>query len=234
MRSVHRNGPTGRRSSGSPPCRAWSESSKSPSPTRAARGLFPTARFWSRHSASTDLTTTRKSARKRIETRLLVRQQGEWTGYSYRWNAGQTDAELGSRRRQRRDIRGARSGRCRAAVASKTGDSPPAPNVSSATRERPASSRASRHSSSIATAITAAPSITNCARSSTSACSRASCRPPRRDDQPRLVNPYETRAPLEARVKSYLHVNCSTCHVTEGGGNCTMELGLATPPAKCG
>ena len=35
-----------------------------------------------------------KPARKRIETRLLVRQQGEWTGYSYRWNAAQTDAEL--------------------------------------------------------------------------------------------------------------------------------------------
>ena len=35
-----------------------------------------------------------KPARKRIETRLLVRQQGEWTGYSYRWNAEQTDAEL--------------------------------------------------------------------------------------------------------------------------------------------
>src|SRR6185312_11806358 len=35
-----------------------------------------------------------RPARKRIETRLLVRQQGEWTGYSYRWNAAQTDAEL--------------------------------------------------------------------------------------------------------------------------------------------
>ncbi|MDR3638769.1 MAG: PQQ-dependent sugar dehydrogenase, partial [Isosphaeraceae bacterium] len=34
------------------------------------------------------------SSRRRIETRLLVRQQGEWTGYSYRWNAAQTDAEL--------------------------------------------------------------------------------------------------------------------------------------------
>ena len=28
-----------------------------------------------------------KPARKRIETRLLVRQQGEWGGFSYRWNA---------------------------------------------------------------------------------------------------------------------------------------------------
>src|SRR5262249_56892848 len=35
-----------------------------------------------------------KAARKRVETRLLVRQQGEWTGYSYRWNDAQTDAEL--------------------------------------------------------------------------------------------------------------------------------------------
>ena len=31
---------------------------------------------------------------RRIETRLLVREQGEWTGYSYQWNDAQTDAEL--------------------------------------------------------------------------------------------------------------------------------------------
>ena len=35
--------------------------------------------------------------------------------------------------------------------------------------------------------------------------------------------------PLEARVKSYLHVNGSTCHVQEGGGNAKMELGFDTP-----
>ena len=40
------------------------------------------------------LDDTGKTAHQRIETRLLVRQQGEWTGYSYRWNAVQTDAEL--------------------------------------------------------------------------------------------------------------------------------------------
>ncbi|HEX5446987.1 MAG TPA: PQQ-dependent sugar dehydrogenase [Pirellulales bacterium] len=32
--------------------------------------------------------------RRWIETRLLMRQQGEWAGYSYRWNEQQTDAEL--------------------------------------------------------------------------------------------------------------------------------------------
>ena len=34
------------------------------------------------------------SSRRRIETRLLTRQDGQWYGYSYLWNDGQTDAEL--------------------------------------------------------------------------------------------------------------------------------------------
>ncbi len=49
---------------------------------------------------------------------------------------------------------------------------------------------------------------------------------------PHLVNPYDTKAPLEARVRSYLHVNCSTCHVLEGGGNSSMELDLGSSLAK--
>jgi glucose/arabinose dehydrogenase len=34
------------------------------------------------------------AARSRVETRILLRQQGEWEGYSYRWNAAQSDATL--------------------------------------------------------------------------------------------------------------------------------------------
>ncbi|HEV3342282.1 MAG TPA: PQQ-dependent sugar dehydrogenase, partial [Pirellulales bacterium] len=34
------------------------------------------------------------ASRQWIETRLLTRQQGEWVGYSYRWNDEQTDAVL--------------------------------------------------------------------------------------------------------------------------------------------
>ncbi len=33
-------------------------------------------------------------SRRWIETRFLTRQEGEWVGYSYRWNEAQTDAEL--------------------------------------------------------------------------------------------------------------------------------------------
>jgi hypothetical protein len=56
--------------------------------------------------------------------------------------------------------------------------------------------------------------------------------PRRRDDRPRLVNPYEAQAPRDSRVRSYLHVNCSPCHLQEGGGNARMELGLTTPLAR--
>src|SRR5262249_31058497 len=34
------------------------------------------------------------ASRKWIETRFLTRQNGEWFGYSYAWNAEQTDATL--------------------------------------------------------------------------------------------------------------------------------------------
>ena len=41
---------------------------------------------------------------RRVETRLLVRDQGEWTGYSYQWNDDQTDAELVSAAGNSREI----------------------------------------------------------------------------------------------------------------------------------
>src|SRR4030095_7453075 len=31
---------------------------------------------------------------RRIETRLLIKQQADWAGYTYLWNAAQTDADL--------------------------------------------------------------------------------------------------------------------------------------------
>ncbi len=34
------------------------------------------------------------SSRRWVETRFILREQNEWVGYSYRWNAEQTDAEL--------------------------------------------------------------------------------------------------------------------------------------------
>ena len=41
---------------------------------------------------------------------------------------------------------------------------------------------------------------------------------------PQLVNPYDESEPLEARARSYLHANCSICHMQAGGGNAQMDL----------
>jgi len=43
-----------------------------------------------------------------------------------------------------------------------------------------------------------------------------------------LVNPYDPAHPLEARARSYLHSNCSSCHVFAGGGNAQIDLEYMT------
>jgi glucose/arabinose dehydrogenase len=43
---------------------------------------------------SLDMEAGNPASRRRIETRLLTRQQGQWYGYSYLWNDEQTDATL--------------------------------------------------------------------------------------------------------------------------------------------
>lgn len=51
-------------------------------------------------------------------------------------------------------------------------------------------------------------------------------------DYGRLVDPGDPRADLDARVRSYLHVNCSICHVEAGGGNSAINLHVSTKPPE--
>jgi uncharacterized repeat protein (TIGR03806 family) len=41
---------------------------------------------------------------------------------------------------------------------------------------------------------------------------------------PRLVDPYDETADLNARARSYLHANCAVCHINAGGGNSQINL----------
>jgi uncharacterized repeat protein (TIGR03806 family) len=173
------------------------------------------------------LDDSEKPARKRIETRLLVRQQGEWTGYSYRWNAAQTDAELVPAAGAAEDLE------------------VPDPSAPGGRRDQtwrfPARAECMTcHSRAAGFILAFTPlqldrdhrygrTADNQLRALEHIGVFEGALPRRGKSEPRLVNPYERKQPLEARVKSYLHVNCSVCHVTEGGGNSSMELGLDTP-----
>jgi uncharacterized repeat protein (TIGR03806 family) len=175
-------------------------------------------------------TETPKSL-ERIETRLLTRQNGEWVGYSYRWNDEQTDATLvdakgdekelvikdaplpgGSRRQTWRFPSRAECMTCHSRAANfvlgvtelqlnKVHDYGPI---------RDKQLRTLQHIGVFTGALP-------------------------KPDAASLVDPYDANptAPvglptLDARARSYLHVNCAVCHVESGGGNSKMELGFTT------
>jgi glucose/arabinose dehydrogenase/mono/diheme cytochrome c family protein len=48
----------------------------------------------------------------------------------------------------------------------------------------------------------------------------------------RLVDPYDGKQDLDRRARSFLHANCSQCHVEAGGGNAQMDLEFTTEAAK--
>ena len=49
---------------------------------------------------------------------------------------------------------------------------------------------------------------------------------------PQYPDPFDAKADLSRRVKTYLEVNCAICHVSDGGGNSLIELGSRTPLEK--
>jgi len=51
-------------------------------------------------------------------------------------------------------------------------------------------------------------------------------------DHPVLVDPYDTAAPLDARARSYLHVNCGHCHRRGGGGTAAFDIQFTMPLAR--
>jgi hypothetical protein len=48
----------------------------------------------------------------------------------------------------------------------------------------------------------------------------------------KLVDPYDAKADINLRARSYLHSNCAQCHVEAGGGNAQMELEFTQPLEK--
>lgn len=48
----------------------------------------------------------------------------------------------------------------------------------------------------------------------------------------KLVDPYDAKQEIHLRARSYLHANCSQCHVEAGGGNAQIDLEFTTKDDK--
>ena len=165
--------------------------------------------------------------RRRIETRLFTRQLGQWAGYSYRWNDAQSDATLVGAKGESKEIVG-KDMRQRWHFPSRTEcmacHSRAANFVLGFTElqldkthdygaVRDEQLRTLQHIGLIAGTSYTKPSSKKRAKTT-------------------LVDPHDTSNDLEARARSYLHVNCSVCHMEAGGGNAKMELRASTKPEE--
>jgi uncharacterized repeat protein (TIGR03806 family) len=191
-------------------------------------------------SFALDLEEDNPNSRKWIETRFMVKHQGEWAGYSYQWNDEQTDAKLVAaeglaQKFQIRDGKGNRT---------QTWHYP------SRTECMVCHSRASNYVLGLSTAqlnrefnyekLTGGESTrdnqlrtfeslgvlkTNWSEEEFQQLEKNATSPAGFE---RLADPYDTEQDLALRARSYLHSNCSSCHVGAGGGNAKLELRFTT------
>ena len=153
---------------------------------------------------------------QRLETRVLLKQQNEWQGYSYAWNEQQTDATLVGSTGKTLKLTDGREWR-----------------IPSRSECMSCHARAVRYVLGLSDLqmnrdFNYSGTVDNQLRT-LSHIGLLKGYPDKPDpNRPRLVNPYQTAGTLEERARSYLHTNCACCHVSAGGGNARMELEFTT------
>jgi putative heme-binding domain-containing protein len=179
--------------------------------------------------------------RRRVETQVLHFDGRDWRGYTYEWNDEQTDALLVEAEGKTRTLRVADKAaperyrqqawrfpsrieclRCH----NPWSDTALSFTISQLNRQRGFGNvadnqiRAFRHiglidGGSPPTAGDAAPA----GRSPETTVPQKSP-----DQMPRFADPYDPRADLSERARTYLHVNCAHCHRNGGGGSAYVHL----------
>lgn len=178
------------------------------------------------------------ASRQRIETRLMVYQQNEWVGYTYLWNNEQTEAELVEPKGADRDF-------VIKDVAAPGGQRTQTWHYPSRAECMVCHSRAAVYALGLTTLqmnrdhdyhgvvdnqLRALAHIGVLRDALTQPTDKEPPKPSTIDlaKLERVPDPMDKSAPLEARVKSYLHANCAQCHVDAGGGNSAIVLSYAT------
>jgi uncharacterized repeat protein (TIGR03806 family) len=163
-------------------------------------------------------------SRAPVETRILLKQDDHWTAYAYLWNDARADATLVAARGTQRRL-AIKDLAAPGGIRSRTWQVPSRDecmycharasaflvglSIAQLNKDHDYGGvvdnqlRALDHIGIFKSPLTATPGAL-----------------------PRYVNPYDETADLELRARTYLHVNCSICHVDHGGGNSFIELGF--------
>ena len=180
---------------------------------------YPDGTIWVKHF---DLETTRgnPATSRRIETRLLVKNATGAYGVSYRWNEAQTEAQLVGDAGEAFDIEVIENGtprlqhytipsraQCLACHTPQAGHA-----LSFNTRQLNREATIHGHSGNQIDLLRLAGYFTNT--------------PPSPNVLTRHVRPDETAFSLESRARSYLAVNCASCHSTTGSWDARAERSL--------
>lgn len=203
-----------------------------------------------------------RPARRWIETRLMAKQQGEWVGYSYQWNDEQTEAtlvEAAGVDRKYGDLAWHYPSRTECMVChSRAANYALGLNTLQFNRshdyggveinqlevlERLGALKvnyAAEWRESLRKELQRAGKPEAEFNQELAATETRGQREPKTsallsqpgEYYPKLVDPYDAKGDLTARVKSYLHSNCAQCHVDAGGGNAQMALAWSTPLAS--
>ncbi len=160
---------------------------------------------------------------RRIETRLLLFQQGEWQGYSYAWNDEQTDAELVP----------AEGANVTMPVAAEGGEEIrgqtwrfPSRAECMVCHSRAAGFVLGLHTLQMNREVAFHGQSVNQLALLRQWDVLAKYKPPAKPDTYRLVDPADESEPVQLRARSYLHANCAQCHVEAGGGNSAFSIDI--------
>lgn len=170
----------------------------------------------------------RPETRRWIETRLMVRQQNEWVGYSYRWNDEQTDAELldasgtdvdfeimdSNEHEGKRTQTWHYPSRAECMVC----HSRAVNYVLGLTEKQMNRKHVYGHEQLNQLELLAEMGFFKEPLSKPA------------DELSRLSDPFDSSLDLHTRATSYLHANCSNCHVEAGGGNSQFSTEIDAKP----
>jgi glucose/arabinose dehydrogenase len=159
---------------------------------------------------------------RRIETRVLLKRENDWVGYTYVWNDAQTDAELAPAKGMRTTLN------------LPEGPRPwlvPSRSDCLVCHSRAANFALSLNTRQLNRPAADAPAVNQIVQWGELALIRtgnSSWTSDKLGSAPRYPRLTDTNATLEARARAYLAVNCAHCHVHEGGGNSTMDMAPTT------